>query len=134
MTAGVIDQHQIAAGGIGSGKIIDKPLHHGDIERGKLHKMAGSTRGFDGTKDPGVLKPVLMDADGLHAPTRQSPSANGMEAEATLIAGPDPDRQAIGRRDRLSELVSKRGLKSSYGISVFLGYWGRGTLRLALSL
>lgn len=96
--------------------------------------MTRTCCGFDCPKDPGILKSVLVQANWFAAAGGDAPAPDCVQSEATLIAGPDPNRLLIIGWNGGPHLIGKPRLKLPYGVRVFFGLVGRGTFGFAPSL
>lgn len=131
---GVIHQQDVQTIGIRPAQIVQKVLDHRRVERREFHKVARTRQWFDRPKHPGVLEAVLVDPNRLDAAPGNSPPVDGMQAKAAFIARPNPHGTLRIWRNHGLQLIRKRCLKGRYGVRVFLGLVGRGTLGFAPSL
>ena len=96
--------------------------------------MAGAADRFDRPEGPGILEPVLVDADRFDGPRRNPPPMDGVQAEPTFITGPNAHGLLIGLRNSVPQVGHKVRFEIGDGRRVFLGLVGRGTLGLAPSV
>ncbi len=136
MGASVVEDEHVEGVRAGGGKIIEKGLELLRIEGQACLKIAVAGAWGHDAIDIEVVEVMLVATDGLDPAQRDTATADGVQAKAALIHGPQFEGQggSLSLTRQGFELLRQRLLERTYGLVVFFGWDGRGTLSPAPSL
>jgi hypothetical protein len=124
MRAAIVQQPEIQAVGEGRCEGVDEQLKALGVQIGQFQEEPFTGGGLHGAIDIEPLKDVLDGANGLDALGRETPAADGQEAEAAFVLAKDPDGMQIVRRDSLLEVCLAGRLEGWNRLRLFLCDWG----------
>ena len=132
----VIEEHQMEAGRIGRGKVLQEELKALGIEDGQFQKEPLAGDGFHGPIQIQTLKAIGSGDNRLAPPRSDALAHDGQQPAATLILHPHAPAGVallLGSLDCAQELRRESRLKLGNGGRVFFGCERRGDLGLACS-
>jgi hypothetical protein len=130
MGAGVVQQQNVEALGVGLGELVEEDLHVGRVEL-----RQNQPEGIAGIRVNTAIQPtaavlILGFTDWLDPTGGDAPAADGTQVPAALVLGKDPNWQSVARWNTRPQGVRDSLSKGADGVgSVFLGL-GRSTLGL----